>query len=327
MDTIKDLVSIIVPVYNVEEYIDKCIESIVLQTYKNIEIILVDDGSKDMSAEKCDKWEKKDKRIKIIHKNNGGLSDARNVGIEECHGDYIVFVDSDDYIEKEMIEILYDRIQKNDCDISICDFYITENNSDLEQNNYNKSEFIVEGEKKFNYLYNEYSMVTVVAWNKMYNKKIFEDIRYPVGKLHEDEFIICDILNKANKIYYIMKPLYHYVQRKSSIMATMSIRKFDIIEAFDKRVEFFKIKNDTENILKTKYHEFFRLLGLITRLYRSKTNDESTKKYIFKLKEIGQEIKECDFLSFKDRCRLKIVLVNPYLYIWIVNIVKKIMKR
>ena len=119
------LVSIVVPVYNVDKYLDKCVNSIINQKYKNLEIILVDDGSTDESGKKCDLWAEKDNRIRVIHKENGGLSDARNVGIDNSKGYYISFIDSDDFIENDMIEVLLKEIKENNCDISICGYYKT----------------------------------------------------------------------------------------------------------------------------------------------------------------------------------------------------------
>ncbi|MBR1540013.1 MAG: glycosyltransferase [Clostridia bacterium] len=122
----EELISIIVPVYKVEKYLDKCINSIVSQTYKNLEVILVDDGSPDSCGKMCDEWTQKDTRIKVIHKENGGLSDARNFGLDCAKGKYIQFVDSDDYIEKDMIEFLYKNLKENNADISICSNYMVD---------------------------------------------------------------------------------------------------------------------------------------------------------------------------------------------------------
>ena len=326
MNNCSQLVSIIVPIYNVENYLNKCVESIVGQTYTNIEIILVDDGSKDNCPKICDMLAKKDNRIKVIHKENGGLSDARNSGLDICKGEYIVFVDSDDYIEKNMVELLHNNIEKNKSDISICDFYITSNEKD-NLNTYAKQEFSILGKEKYNYLYNEYSKATIVAWNKMYKRFIFDEIRYPKGRLHEDEFVICDILSRANSISYIMKPLYHYVQRENSIMGKVSINRFDIIDALDSRILFLKKIDDTYNIKMTKYQQFFRLLGLLTRLYAQKDfilKEDFLNKYINKIKKIGNEIKNYNFLKFTEKCKLILVLISPMLYIKLVNAIRKI---
>ena len=179
------LISVIIPVYGVEKYIAQCLDSIINQTYKNLEIILVDDGSPDACPKLCDEYSKIDKRIKVIHKKNGGLSDARNVGIDICKGNYITFVDSDDWIEKDMIEQLYSLINKFSADISICNFLRT---SDEKMKIFNKNEKIK--------CYNKYEAIRELlkghkiqdyAWNKMYKKEVFYNIRYPKGRNMEDK--------------------------------------------------------------------------------------------------------------------------------------------
>lgn len=321
-----ELVSVIVPIYNVEKYIEKCIVSIINQTYKNIEIILVDDGSPDNCLEICEFWKNKDNRIKIIRKENGGLSDARNYGLEYSKGSYIVFVDSDDYVEKNFIEIMYNEIKNNDADLAICNYYLNYIDKQI-QNTYYNNKFAISSNDKYNYLYNGYNKVTIVAWNKMYKRDIFKNIRYPKGKLHEDEFIICDILKATNKIVYILNPpLYHYIQRDDSIMAKFNVKRFDIIEALDKRISFFEEINDKRNLEITKYNQFFRLLGLLTRLYandKKKFNEIcKEKKYLIKLVMLGKDIKKYK-LKLQEIIRVYLVLINPMLYIKLVYAIRR----
>lgn len=318
----KALISVIVPIYKVEKYLDRCVSSIVSQTYSNLEIILVDDGSPDNCPLICDEWQKKDNRIKVFHKKNGGLSDARNCGIDNSNGDYVVFVDSDDYIAKNMIEVLYTTLMEDKTDIAICDYYISE----LDKNSphkFSNKKFIVK-DKKFDYLYNEYGCVTVVAWNKIYKKSIFENIRYPYGKVHEDEFIICDVLKKANSVSYILEPLYYYVQRENSIMNQISLKKFDIVEALDKRIEFFE--SDITNRAITQKVEFFRLLGLLTRVYSYQNNlwnDEFVIEKLKKLKELAMIVDKFKGLSLIEKIKVKIILYNPVAYMKIVKFIRK----
>ena len=144
----EDVVSVIVPVYNVEQYIRKCIESILNQTYNKMEIILVDDGSTDNSGIICDEYSKRDKRIKVIHKINGGLSDARNAGLDICTGDYIVFVDSDDYIKNNMIEMLHKDILEKRADISVCSYFF-DNDGNIKRKNISTEKFVTAGQEKF----------------------------------------------------------------------------------------------------------------------------------------------------------------------------------
>lgn len=236
-------ISIIVPVFNVENYLEKCIESILKQSFKAFELILVDDGSIDKCGEICDLYQKKDNRIKVIHKKNGGLSSARNAGIEIAKGDYLAFVDSDDYIHIDMYSILYEAITKNNSQISLCKFrkvYESENNisdnydNKIIYNNFNNIEAL-------NNLYKENAAEFTVSWNKLYDKRLFSKLKFENGKIHEDEFLAHKILFKANKVTYIPICLYYYLQRQGSIVnSEYSIKKFDAVRAFYERVIFFK---------------------------------------------------------------------------------------
>lgn len=217
-------ISIIVPVYNVEKYLENCIESILNQTFKDFELILVDDGSTDNSGKICDIYEKKDSRIKVIHKNNGGLSSARNTGLDIACGKYVGFVDSDDSIHPKMYEVLYNLIEKYKSDISCCNYKYTYDISNQNHEELNLNEVIemsnIEAIEK---LYDkDLGVRLVVAWNKLYHKRLFENIRYEIGRIHEDEFIAHRILYRCKKIVYINNELYYYLQRKDSIMSKKS---------------------------------------------------------------------------------------------------------
>ena len=179
----EDLISVVIPVYNVKPYLERCINSVVNQTYKNLEIILVDDGSTDGSDKICDDYSKKYKNIEVIHKKNGGLSDARNVGIENAHGQYIQFIDSDDYVNNKMIEILYNNLKNTNSDISVCRPYSFSNVSEIKDYKIEENLVEYEGIDILKNMYNDY-LVTVVAWNKLYKKSIFNKIRYPKGRIN-----------------------------------------------------------------------------------------------------------------------------------------------
>lgn len=199
------LLTVIVPVYNVEKYLDTCIKSIINQTYSNLEIILVDDGSKDDSGRICDKYAEKDKRIKVIHKENEGLSEARNLGIKLSKGDYITFVDSDDYIDERMYEILIHDLEYYDVDIATCDYLRVEDYSKKaeisnEVNIYDKKEALCKLLK--NEEYKDY------AWNKVYKKKLFKDIWYPKGRVQEDVAVTYKLIINGNNISYNKSKLY-----------------------------------------------------------------------------------------------------------------------
>lgn len=316
-----DLISVIVPIYKVEKYLDKCIESIINQTYYNLEIILVDDGSPDDCPNICNEWAKRDKRIITFHKKNGGLSDARNFGIEHCNGKYIMFVDSDDYIKSNMVEVLYKTIIEDKSDISICDYYISKENN-ITVHNFSQKRFIVK-ENKYKYLYNEYGFVTIVAWNKLYAREIFNTIRYPKGKIHEDEFIICDLLNCANSISYVLEPLYYYVQRENSIMNKISLNRFDVVEALEKRVSFFEDKDDFINKEITQKVEFYRILELLQIIYtnqKEQVNNILVQEMLIKIQNLASVLKKNKKYSLKQKCKFIIVSINPTFYLKLVRL-------
>lgn len=209
------LVSVIVPVFNVEKFLEKCVNSITNQTYKNLEILLVDDGSTDNSGIICDNFSNNDNRIKVFHKNNGGLSDARNYGIERAIGSYIMFIDSDDWIENDTIELLLDKTIEEKSDIVV--FGISKDYDDGRRKiriptvsgTYNSEESIA--------LLNSFKCFDVSACNKFYNIKLFKNIRFPVGKLCEDFYTTYLIFSKAKIISVLNEAKYHYFQRTNSI--------------------------------------------------------------------------------------------------------------
>lgn len=228
-------ISVIVPIYNVEKYLVHCIESIINQTYKNLEIILVDDGSLDNCPTICDEFAKKDSRIIVIHKKNGGLSDARNAGLDIATGEYIGFVDSDDYISTDMYRILFNRLSEKDADMAICNYLCVDEDYELLRG---KNDVLpiddeyIDADKFVEGYTGKYGWYYVVAWNKLYKRKLFENLRYPIGKKHEDAFLIHRIVYKSRTIACIKAGLYYYVQRPGSIMAEkFSVKSMDIGEA------------------------------------------------------------------------------------------------
>ncbi|EGO8248310.1 glycosyltransferase, partial [Enterococcus faecalis] len=215
-------ISIIVPVYNVEKYLEKCVRSILAQTFTDFELILVDDGSPDSSGAMCDQFAEQDQRVKVIHKENGGLSDARNAGIEIATGEYLGFVDSDDYIADDMYELLYTNIVKEDADLSICGIYdVYEGKEPVEK----QQQYIVLDKVAAMKMILEAKVVSVHAVNKLYKKEIFEDIRYPVGMITEDGAVILSILEHTEKIVIDTQQKYYYFHRANSISSNLFSKK------------------------------------------------------------------------------------------------------
>lgn len=228
------LVSIVVPIYNVEDYLEECLHSIITQTYSNIQIILVDDGSKDNSGKICDNYSETDERITVVHKENGGLSDARNRGLEIAQGKYIVFIDSDDVIDTRMIEKLYECIQKYQSNIAVC-FYEKFTTHIPIYKEYEDKINNISGKQYIADVYRGKGERTAfVAWNKLYERELFEKnkISFPYGRIYEDTFTTYKLLYYAKQVSVIEEHLYYYRIRTGSI-TQKRINKKMCIDAID----------------------------------------------------------------------------------------------
>lgn len=258
--------TVVVPIYNVEKYIKKCIDSIIAQTYKDIDIILVDDGSTDASGKIADKYAKEYKFIEVIHQENRGLSAARNTGIDNCKTELITFVDSDDYIENNMYEDLIDRMEIYKADVSIGGVYredINGNRKSIYPKNIEKVFSREEGLIELNSLkYFNMSVCNVVFKTKLFNTIGFDEemVRFPLGKKSEDEFTTHKVFARANKIAYTSEPYYHYLNRPNSITTSSSIN-VDQLEAAKVRVEFYE-KWFPEIVYSAKSELLFTCMGL-----------------------------------------------------------------
>ena len=264
----------ILPIYNVEKFIEKCVRSLINQTYKNIEIILVDDGSKDSSGAIADNLAKEDSRIRVIHKDNGGLSDARNFGIENATGDYICFVDSDDYVKSDYVKSMYDNLVDNDVKISCCGFcHLYENGTIKEINFQNISKKYVKDDAQI-YL-NIVGYYNVSSCNKLFDISLFKNIRFPVGKKSEDWFVMYKLFDLAGAVYYDSDSKYIYRQRYGSITKN-SKANTDSIEAAREVYNFFK---DSKEISKFASQSLiFAIIG-IYNFYLIRDDMENAKKY------------------------------------------------
>lgn len=234
-----DLVSIIVPVYNVESYLKKCIESILAQSYRNFELILVNDGSTDTSEDICRDYERKDDRIVLINKSNGGLSDSRNTGIEQAKGVWMLFVDSDDWIDENLCNRCIEHAYETNSDIVVFGLIKVFKDKHIKMSVNDIQSGVIEKNKAMSLLgddgFGNY------AWNKLYKRELFKDIRYPVGKYLEDIGTTCYLFEKANRISYLKEYYYYYLQRNNSIMHSMSSEKaYDQFELRLYQNRFFK---------------------------------------------------------------------------------------
>ena len=239
------MISIIVPVYKVELYLGQCVDSILAQTYREIEVLLIDDGSPDKCGEMCDAYASKDPRVKVFHTENGGLSAARNEGLKHATGDYIAFVDSDDWIDPDMYEVLLKDLLENGSDVSFCGFWNDFPNTTTETA-FEKR--VLQGNEIIE------SMVAAKinnhVWNKLYRRRIFEELEFPVGMLYEDAMILPRILSRCNKVSVVPGSKYHYRQREDSVTKTYTSRQLlDYAEAYFSRNEF--VKNTYPDLMDT----------------------------------------------------------------------------
>lgn len=226
-------VSVIVPIYKVEQTLDRCVKSIHEQSYRNLEIILVDDGSPDRCPQMCDEYASTDNRIIVIHKKNGGLSDARNAGIKKSTGEYIAFVDSDDYVEPNYISSMLQLAEKNNSDLVVCSFY----DEDPQRSTVQLPDISIGGRQLFIDATKKSKWQYIVAWNKLYKRELCLPDLFEVGKQHEDEFAFHKILCSAKNVSVTSSLLYHYTYNKDSIMnSSYSVKNLDRADAFLQRL-------------------------------------------------------------------------------------------
>ena len=285
----EELVTVVIPVYNVEDYLNRCVDSVIRQSHRNLEIILVDDGSTDNSGRMCDNLEDKDSRIRVIHKSNGGLSDARNVGIETANGSYILFVDSDDYIHREAVEILLRMLINNNADISCCSYkevYECDPIKDDEVKDCKLSEWDrVEAFRKILLSQD----ITNSAWAKLYKKSLFDNVRFPVGRIFEDQGTAYKIINGVEKVVFTDSVLWYYFIRNTSIQNSgWSEKCFDEIDLCRETVEFIN-----DNYPQLKVEAINRWLSscfhILFKYYDSHIND---RPYLERIVNLQKEIKK-----------------------------------
>lgn len=322
----RPLISIIVPVYNMERYIGKCLETICAQTYKNIEVIIVNDGSTDESGRIIRRWQEKDERIVLLEQENQGLAAARNVGIFNAKGEYIGFVDADDYIEKQMYEELYHAMQRSNSMISMCAFRIVDEKEEpISKNTSNPKSQIFDPESFFYtaVMNRTYYGMCACAWNKLYKKSLFENLIYPVGKLHEDNWVIHKLVYEAKSVAYIDKELYCYRRTDNSIMhCAFSLKRFDNYFAQVDRVAFLQKKHASKQLVDQWKADCVKLgIGYWFQMKDAKcATGEDEKRYYHEVKD---SIK--DFICvcpFSLRIKGMLFMKAPHLF-WLLHCVKQ----
>lgn len=293
-------VSVIVPVYKVEMYLPQCIDSILAQTFSDFELILVDDGSPDNCGKICDGYAKKDSRITVIHKENGGLSSARNSGIEwvfkNSNSEWISFIDSDDWVHPQYLESLLFAATSLNADIGVCEYEETSDRSP------NCDTFKITPEKiSPEELYINKHVTSVVAWGKLYRKELFNSIRYPVGKLHEDEYVTYKILFEHSYVAYITEKLYFYYSNPDGIiLGEWSPKRLDAVDAHEEQTEYFRTHNFTEALKKTERILLWYLITQIDITQKSNKYSSYSPSLKKKLKACVKDFKKDLNLSFKN---------------------------
>lgn len=301
-------VSIIVPAYNVEDYIQKCLESLVNQTLEEIEIIVVNDGSTDKTKSRIEKFMLAyPEKIKYLEKSNGGLSDARNYGLPSANGKYIGFVDSDDYVEPTMFEEMYKKAEEENSDMVECDFiweYPNKKRIDTGRIYNNKKEAFI--------------YARVVAWNKLIKREILEkaNIKFPKGLRYEDTEFFYKLLPSLNKISFVKKPLVHYIQRSNSIANTQNERVKEIFEIWDNIFKFYKEKNLFEEYKNEIEYTYSRFLLCSSLLRIVKVGDKKIRK---ELEKRTWEELNSNFPNWKQNPILKEEKSAKNLYMRIIN--------
>ena len=301
------LISVIIPIYNVEEYVEECIQSVLNQTYKNIEVILVDDGSTDGSGEICNTYS--DERITVIHQENKGLAEARNVGIAAANGEYIYFIDSDDYISKTLIENLLMSIVKTGSLIACCDY--TRKKDEL-YSGYVLDAKIMDTFSAINGLFNDRGYRFYV-WNKMFHRSIFEHVTFPKGELYEDIKPMYQAFKSVNHIAYVNKPLYFYRNRPDSITHKYSERSYDRVRAINYIMRDCKDNPELFSSLIPKYASNY--LYYLNESYRAGVVIPAIdKKLQVLVKKNWKRIIKSDGLELTTKISLLILGISPAIY-------------
>ncbi len=293
----KPLISVIVPIYNVEEYLNKCVGSIVSQTYNNLEIILVDDGSLDGCPQICDKWSEQDERIKVIHKENGGLSDARNAGMEIMKGEYVSFVDGDDYIDERYIEVLYNNLVKYNAEISQVSF----NTEELLSSNEIKINVLDASVSCKNFYISKIPQMMISSCAKLFKTDLIGNQRFPKGRNFEDQFFTPRVVYYAHNIVMSNERLYNYVNRQNSITRVPfnAQKMLDILWVMQENRRFFKENKVFDMAIILYFHRKKLISKLNIAAYIENLHNEVPKEYRQRL--IISKIKYFIYMPFREK--------------------------
>lgn len=271
-------VSLIIPVYNVETYLERCIESVLNQTYKDLEIILVNDGSTDTSGAMCDNFSQQDKRIKVIHQLNAGLSEARNTGLKHITGEFVMFVDSDDWLEKDAVSFLLEQLQRNNADMVVGGVSRT---SEVKQYSQSNIEVVLMNQEEYAKKYFKIGSQSIeyYVWNKLYRKEIVEDILYPSGFFAEDVPTTFQYILKSEKIVVTNKIIYNYFINPNSLTSRFTERYFDVLKGWDLVYNYAAQSSNKKYIEWAKLNRYRADLALLTEIALASNYKELRKDF------------------------------------------------
>lgn len=306
-------ISVIVPVYRVEKYIHKCVDSILSQTFSDFEVILVDDGSPDACGDICEAYADQDSRVRVIHKQNGGLSDARNAGIPYAVGEYVIFIDSDDYVEHDMFEYMYQNVRRANADMATCGIYEVYNNRIEQQEE--ERDFVCSGEEAFRCILRGHTIRGEI-WNKLIRRSCMVGLEFPKGRLYEDIYYTVDLMQRIDTVAVGTKPKYYYLHRTDSITGrAYRPQLFDIIDGYTKNYEVVKrifpsLEQEAQCLwIWSRFIVLDKML--MEENYRSIENYRELIRFI--RKHIKEIIKNPYFLP-KRKISAIVLLVNVKLY-------------
>lgn len=308
----KPLISIILPIYNIEKYLSKCMESVLRQSYKNLEIIMVDDGSQDMCGQICEKYAKQDSRVVVLHKTNGGLSDARNFGIEYSRGDFITCIDPDDYVDVDYIDYLYMLLKKHKCKMSICQHRVHYDNGFIKDFG-DIGEDVISAEKCLErMLYHD--VIDTSAWGKLYKRDLFENVKYPKGKLFEDIGTTYALIMQCDRIAIGYESKYNYIFHNNSIVnSSFKPNKFDLMEMTDKMAkDVLKVYPNLEDAILRR--RVYSRISTLNQMLNVKDFEMERKNIISFIKKNGVIVRKNPKTPKRDKVALLLLNINYKLY-------------
>ena len=318
-----DLISVIIPVYNIEKLLSKCIESVISQTYSNIEIILIDDGSTDSSGNICDEYLSKDSRIKVFHKKNGGLSSARNYGIKESTGNYLFFLDSDDFVDSNIIKKLYKNLIDTNSNISISNRINYYDNGKKYVRFYNGNDVKIFNKMESLEEMNLYNYFDMSSCGKIFEKKLFDDILFPEEKLCEDYYIMYKIIDKCSSIVYVPDVYYYYYQRFGSISKNPRIN-WDFVNAAKEQCTFISAKYPQLELAMCSAVCFANLTIYDIMIHNNgKITSDELRAIKKSVKGNLSSVKKYKKIRFAKKLQLYIFVYLNFLYNFIYKVFKK----